>query len=142
MLPLGATTLTRETSVKQGLCPARSKNPMRWGAVHMPPSRRTCVIWAPSTHGGPITLNYVIQEVPAPACAGDPLWGDHPIAFLRSLAPGARRPLLTCGSTSTWYAALRGGGDFTGPQKYFCHPVKQRYEVSPVKGEMGYFSPP
>ena len=47
VLPLGATTLTRETSVKQGLCPARSKNPMRWGAVHMPPSRRTCVIRAP-----------------------------------------------------------------------------------------------
>ena len=33
-------------------------------------------------------------------------------------------------------------GDFTGPQKYFEHPVKQRYEISPVKGKMEYFSPP
>ena len=34
-------------------------------------------------------------------------------------------------------------GDFAGSQKYFSHRVKQRYEISPGKGEMGsYFSPP
>ena len=33
-------------------------------------------------------------------------------------------------------------GDFTGSQKHSRHPVKQRYEFSPVKGKMRCFSPP
>ena len=39
-------------------------------------------------------------------------------------------------------AGQNSWGDFTGPQKYFGDPVKQRYEISPVNGKMGHLSPP
>ena len=33
-------------------------------------------------------------------------------------------------------------GGFEGRQKYFGHPFTQRFEISPVKGNIGYFGPP